>query len=397
MKKSFLLGLLLLPVLVFSQTYYGDTIWVRDYSSNSANSCAFSPADTNLAVAYDCLGPMVRVLNVTDGSIIWESATPDLCLFNIQFSSSGQYIAIAEELGHLMVIDITIPDTLYNIDTQTGGLNAVDFSVTGDTVYAGGNDGSIRVYQTSTGSLLHNFTAHSGYVLTLDVSETGHYLATGSKDNTVKVWDLQNSYQLVYTFTNHLDDVKTVKFTPDENRLLSGSVDNTINAYVLADGSLDTVLTFHSADVNTIDISDDGSFAVSGSNDQSARMFNLNNYDSVSIFTNLLQTWVYGVAISHQMDKLATTNHVGAVIMYDISTLIGTEEIVLDPLIIYPNPAADFIQISNLAQAVNFEIISINGQVVQNGITANTIDIRSLPKGIYILHIGDRFSKIIKQ
>ena len=387
------------PVTISAQTFYGDTLWTRDYSSSAAFSCAFSPDGSKLAISYECMGPMVRVLDVSNGYIVWESATPNLCLYNIQFSSNGQYIAIAEELGHLVVVDMTIPDTIYNIDTETGGLNAVDFSASGDLVYAGGNDGSIRIYETATGTLYHSIPdAHTDAVLSLDVSASGRYLVSGSKDNLVKVWDLQNNYQLVHTWNDPTDDVKSVKFTPDENRVLAGSVDDMIYAWHTAAGTLDTILMFHAGDVNSIDISTDGSFAVSGSNDQSVRMFDLYNYASVFTFTNQLQTRVYGVAISPQMDKLAASNHIGYVILYDIHALTGTASYEQESLKVYPNPATDHVFINGLEAPTSYQLVAMNGQVVQSGIiSGNFLDVTGLQHGMYVLRIGNSYTKLIRQ
>lgn len=383
---------------IFSQTFYGDTLWMRDYSSTGAFSCSFSPDGSKLAIAYECMGPMVRVVDVANGNILWESQTPDLCLYNIQFSSNGQYIAIAEELGHLVVVDMTIPDTVYSINTNSGGLNAVDFSSSGDKIYTGCNDGTIRIYETTTGSWLHTITgAHMDAVKSIDVSSTDHYLVSGGKDEMVKVWDLTNGYQLVYDWMDAMDDMKAVKFTPDENRIIATSADDNVYSYWMPSGSLDTILTFHSADVNTVDISADGSFAVTGSNDQSAVMFNLHNYDSITVFTNLWQTRVYGVAISPDMTKLATANHIGYVILYDIHTLVGTENYDQGSLHIYPNPATDYLNISGLENTAFYEIIDINGKVVQTGNTSNYLPLNSFPQGLYILHIGNSYSRFIKQ
>lgn len=397
MKGRLLLALMLIPQWLFSQTYFGDTLWTRDYSSSGAFSCSFSPDGTKLAVAYECMGPMVRIIDVNNGHILWESGTPDLCLYNIQFSSNGQYVAIAEELGHLVVVDMTIPDTAYNIDTQSGGLNAVDFSPAGDYIYAGCDDGTVRVYETATGMLHHTIPAHTDAVLSVDVSASGGFLATGSKDNLVKVWDLDNSDQLVYTFTDAMNDIKTVKFTPDGNRLLTGGLDDMLYAYWLQDGSLDTMLMFHMADVNTIDISADNSFAVSGSNDQSAVMFNMHNYQEVATFTNQLQTRVNGVAISPAMDKLAAVNHIGYVIMYNISTLVSVEDQHLLSFTITPNPASDFIYLWGVENMASFEIIDLNGRSVDNGYTSGMIGISHLPNGIYFLKFHNSYSKFIKQ
>jgi len=402
MNRRFLLVLLFTGLFfspkIFSQTFYGDTLWMRDYSSSGAFSCSFSPDGTKLAIAYECMGPMVRVVDVNNGNILWESQTPDLCLYSVQFSSNGQYIAIAEELGHLVVVDMTIPDTVYNINTSSGGLFGVDFSASGDKIYTGCADGTIRIYETTTGTLEHIIpAAHSNSVLSIDVSSTDHYLVSGGKDNMVKVWDLTNNYQLVYAWMDAMDDVKAVKFTPDENRIITTSIDDNIYTYWMPTGSLDTILTFHSADVNAVDISADGSFAVTGANDQTAVMFNLHNYDSITTFTNLWQTRVYGVAISPDMTKLATANHIGFVILYDIHTLVGTENYVQGSLNIYPNPATDYLMISGLQNTAGYEILDMNGKVVQSGNTANYLGLNSFPGGMYILHIGSSFSRFIRQ
>lgn len=401
MNRRLLLALILtglfFPTKIFSQ-FYGDTIWTRDYSSTGAFSCAFSPDGTKLAIAYECMGPMVRVVDVSNGDILWESGTPDLCLYNIQFSSNGQYIAIAEELGHLVVVDMTIPDTVYNINTMSGGLNGVDFSSSGDKIYTGGDDGSIRIFETATGSWIHTIpSAHLSAVMSIDVSSSDHYIVSGGADGMVKVWDLTNNYQLVYEWMDAMDDIKAVKFTPDENRIVAASADDNVYAYWMPTGSLDTTLAFHSADVNTVDVSADGSFAVSGANDQTAVMFNLHNYDSITKFTSLWQTRVYGVAISPDMTKLATANHIGYVILYDIHTLVGTENYVQGSLNIYPNPATDYLNISGLENTAYYEIIDINGRVVQTGNTGNYLALNSFPTGLYILHIGNSYSRFIKQ
>jgi len=392
----FLIAFLTL-VSLKAQPYYGDTLWAKDYSSTGAFSCSFSPNGTHLAVAYECMGPMVRVIDVNNGHIMWESETPDLCLYNVQFSSNGQYIAIAEELGHLLVIDMTIPDTVYNIDTETGGLHSVDFSSDGMYIYAGGMDGSIKVYETSTGMLHHHLpAAHAGSVLSVDVSNNDQYLVSGGKDNMVVVWDLHNNYQQVHSWMDAMMDFKTVKFTPIADRVLAGNEDGKIYCYNMGTGNLDTILTIHLGEVNTIDISADGSFAISGSHDQTAKMINLYNYNVSYTFSNQLQTRVYGVAISPDMTHLAAANHIGYVIMYNISSLIGVNEI--NPqhhLKVYPNPATDILYIDGLNEAQPYNIITLDGRVVQTGITNQQINVNTLPKGMYTLQIGLGYTKFI--
>ena len=125
-------------------------------------------------------------------------------------------------------------------------------------------------------------------------------------------------------------------------------------------------------------------------------MFNLHNYNSIIKITNQFQTRVYGVAISPQMDKLAAANHIGYVIMYNIQSLIGTEIIDQKSLHIYPNPATDFIMIDGLYESAPYELINLNGSIIKAGITSGSIELSNLSKGIYLLHIGVNYIRIIK-
>lgn len=69
-------------------------------------------------------------------------------------------------------------------------------------------------------------------------------------------------------------------------------------------------------------------------------------------------------------------------------------------LSIFPNPSSDYIQISNLNKTEDFKIYSVMGKKITEGQIANQekIDIINLPKGIYLIKVGDFYpSKFIKQ
>lgn len=383
--------------VLHAQTFQGDTLWARDYSSSGAFSCAFSPSGDRLAVSYECMGPMVRVLDVATGDVLWESSTPDLCLYQVKFSSDGKYIALAEELGHLMVYDMEIMDTIHYFDTQTGGLNTVDFSPDGSVIYAGGNDGSIRIYNTLTGQPVHSILGHMDAVLSIDVSHDGRYLATGGADMMINVFDLENNYQSIFDVMNDsIGMINTVKFTPDHSRLIAGSSNDNVYVYNMSSLECDTVLHFHSADVNTIDISHDGTFAVSGANDQKAVMFSLWNYEQVTYFTNMLQTRVNGVAISPDQTKLAVVNHIGYSIMYEIGPFVGLDETnSFAQLSVYPNPTTSWLYFPCKVNSP-YQITDVQGRSVLQGYTSGAVQVDLLPAGIYVIYCEGRYSRFIR-
>jgi hypothetical protein len=82
---------------------------------------------------------------------------------------------------------------------------------------------------------------------------------------------------------------------------------------------------------------------------------------------------------------------------------LGLEDIELDSIILYPNPAKGNVTIS-LKSSASYSLVSMLGQHIQKGTFIygdNTLDISKLAKGLYILNVktaqGTATKKIIKE
>ncbi|MFC4687820.1 M1 family aminopeptidase [Epilithonimonas pallida] len=66
---------------------------------------------------------------------------------------------------------------------------------------------------------------------------------------------------------------------------------------------------------------------------------------------------------------------------------------------VYPNPAKSFIKISGLEKSTDYEIFSIDGKLIKNGIANpdSEINISAFVKGTYILKFNQQTIKIIKE
>ncbi|MBC8172550.1 MAG: T9SS type A sorting domain-containing protein, partial [Chitinophagales bacterium] len=67
---------------------------------------------------------------------------------------------------------------------------------------------------------------------------------------------------------------------------------------------------------------------------------------------------------------------------------------------IYPNPAADYIQISNIEQGIMNEevfIQNIEGRIIKTIPFSNAINISDLSAGIYFISINNSIAKFIKE
>jgi endonuclease I len=82
--------------------------------------------------------------------------------------------------------------------------------------------------------------------------------------------------------------------------------------------------------------------------------------------------------------------------------LLSSEYIKWNSISIYPNPAQDFIHVNKPDDLIfSAEIITLDGQILINQITSNTIDISALESGFYLLKIklenSFKIFKIVKQ
>lgn len=92
---------------------------------------------------------------------------------------------------------------------------------------------------------------------------------------TVPIQQAQN-WKCVYTLTDHTDTVNCLTISPDGQTLVSGSADQTIKIWSLNPGRHLHTLEGHSGTVNCVAISPDGQTLVTGSADQTIKIWNLN-------------------------------------------------------------------------------------------------------------------------
>ncbi|MFM6108009.1 MAG: WD40 repeat domain-containing protein, partial [Sphaerospermopsis kisseleviana] len=80
---------------------------------------------------------------------------------------------------------------------------------------------------------------------------------------------------LLRTLTGHKNRIRTIAITPDGTKAVSGSDDNTLNVWDLETGTKIHTLIGHNHFVNTVAITPDGKKAVSGSDDNTLNVWDL--------------------------------------------------------------------------------------------------------------------------
>lgn len=130
---------------------------------------------------------------------------------------------------------------------------------------------------------------------------------------------------------------------------------------------------------------------VSGSGGQTA-YFVLDHTSNNQYFTQDVNFVVTNVTFNYEKQIITK----GSTVTKDNN--LAVNDINQKNIIVYPNPAKSFIKISGLQKSTDYEIFSIDGKLIKNGIANpdSEINISTLVKGTYVLKFNNQSVKIIK-
>ena len=139
-----------------------------------------------------------------------------------------------------------------------------------------------------------------------------------------EIYTIQNAY---YNTDGHGDMVNSIAISSDGNTMASGSDDNTVKLWNVQDGSILYTLEGHTGGIHSVDISSDGKIIASGSDDRTVKLWN--GEDGSILYTLEGHTdKVTGAAISPDHGMVASGSADNTIKLWNIpdGTLVHTFE-----------------------------------------------------------------------
>lgn len=325
----------------------------RMYSASRViESGAFSPDGKQIISGTE---NVIKLLDVATGQEIRTFRGHSENVLSVAFSPDGKHIVSGSRDKTLKLWDVAMGQEIRTFTGHSGRVNSVAFSPDGKRVLSVDNvdktttlektinavrrrrtDSTLKLWDVATGQEIRTFRGHSEGVGSVAFSPDGKQILTRSVDKTLKLWDVATG-QEIQTFREYpgvhyhsvafspdgkqiisgdengipkLWDVATgqvirtfkggysniikgynsniiisIAFSPDGNQIISGSLNNTLKLWDVASGQEIRIFTGHSKPVTSVAFSPDGKQALVGSNDATLKLWDVTSGREIRIFT----------------------------------------------------------------------------------------------------------------
>ncbi|EKF39163.1 hypothetical protein MOQ_000614 [Trypanosoma cruzi marinkellei] len=285
------------------------------------------------ALFATCCGPDIRVWNASNSNELLRIQIAGLLCNCIQFTKDGSLIvsgwddgklrAFGPQSGKLVfaVNDAHKREGIKNMGGISSGVTAVCVDSTSEHIISGGADGLVRFWQvrSATCELVASMKEHKATVNAICISKNNLECVSASDDGSCIVWDLVRHVRrdVIYSQTRF----RAVEYFVDESQLLTTGTNKTITWWDTVDcGAIREIPGSKTGEVNSLSISTDGRFFVTGGNDRIVKVW---GYDEgVCVAVGLAHSCdIQKVRVSPDNKKIVSVGDEGAIMIWSVGDL----------------------------------------------------------------------------
>ncbi|GJN40652.1 hypothetical protein PR202_gb29901 [Eleusine coracana subsp. coracana] len=159
---------------------------------------------------------------------------------------------------------------------HTDGLTCLSVTLDSQTIVSGSKDNSVHIVNVNSGQVVGSLVGHTNSVECIGISPSYNWVATGSMDQKLIIWDL--AHQSSRCICDHDEGVTCLAWLGSSRYVASGCIDGKVRIWDSLSGDCVRTFSGHADIVQSLAVSADGNFIVSGSTDASARVFDISMF-----------------------------------------------------------------------------------------------------------------------
>jgi len=188
---------------------------------------------------------------------------------------------------------------------------------TKDYVATASDDREWKMWAMPRGELIMSGSGHKDWIGALDFHPKGHLLSTASGDGTVKIWDF-NKESATVTLADHQQAVWDCAFDSfNGDFLVSGSMDQTARLWDVATGKCRKTFRGHVDSVNSIVFQPTTTNVCTGSGDKTVSLWDIRSGLCIQTFYGH-DNAVLSCTFSHNGDSIASSDSDGVIKVWDV-------------------------------------------------------------------------------
>lgn len=242
----------------------------------------FSPDGTRVVSASRDL--TARVWSAASGAEILKLEGHLSTVRDALYDPKGRYIATASSDKTIKIWDPESGEELRVLTGHSGRVSGLAVSRDGTLLASSSYDGSVRLWRPLSGALVRTFQG-SGDLNDVALSPRGLKVAAVSEGGTGFVWNVSSGSRLVrFSGTGKLFGIR---FVSEGREVATVGIDGLVRIWNVGSGTVVRELAGHQGGTRGIDVSGDGSVLVSGSRDNTARVWDLASGNEIQIMGHI--------------------------------------------------------------------------------------------------------------
>jgi WD40 repeat protein len=273
------------------------------YGALYVNGVAWSPDGKSIAAAGSDSGGEVKVWNADSGELLQVFHGHQDSALSVTFSKDSQRLLTTSYDNTARLWNVRRGEALRAFLGHNWWVWSAAFSPDETEVATASQDGTVRLWQVAkstdeTTTAPKVFAGHRGPVFAVTFSHHGNQVASGGYDNRVLIWNPNSIKPFDYeeilsgaiasvppfkALDGHTAAVHSLAFSADDRMLVSGSHDNTVRIWNVAELEPIKTLRGHAGWVRACRFAPDGSSVLTGSHDHDAKIWSIGGYEEMRV------------------------------------------------------------------------------------------------------------------